>query len=105
MGKKVREGIYLRGLRCRIEEAGSNQVIEGDGRAIEGIVKLPKRVGTKSAHRSEGARIGRAGAVFSKVPRPLRVARNDGKVVRSGQGMRVPLVVDEEKGAVFQIDE
>ena len=46
------------------------------------------------------------GPVQSSPKSPARcvVARNDGKVVRSGQRVRVALVVDEEKGAIFQIE-
>src|SRR6202021_2129312 len=104
MRKEVREGSYLRACRRRIEEPSRDQVIEGDRILGVWVVKLPRRLGTDSTHGIEGARIGRAGTVFSKVARSFVVAGNDCKVVWSRQRVRVALVVDEEKSAVFQIE-
>ena len=103
MGKEIDDAVYLRARRRRIEKPGRDQVIKGYGVAGIGVVKLSGRVGTLSA-RIESASIDRARADFSEVSPPLQVAWNDGKVVRSGQRMRVTLVVHEEKGAVFQVE-
>src|ERR1700739_968337 len=109
MGKEIDKSVGLRGRCRRIEKPGSNQVIEGYWIASIRVVKLPSRVGTLSVGRIsnrsiEGAGIDGAGAVFSEVPRALQIARNDRQVVRPGLRVRVALIVDEEKGAVFQVD-